>query len=50
MNTFKRLAAFAKKCRLFDNSQKDFHVKLSPLLDQHVLQEPRDGDEMGDVG
>ena len=50
VNTFKRVAAFAKKCRLFDNSQKDFHVKLSPLLDQHVLQEPRDGDEMGDVG
>ena len=50
VNTFKRWAAFAKKCRLFDNSQKDFHVKLSPLLDQHVLQEPRDGDEMGDVG
>ena len=47
VKTFKRWAAFVKKCR-FD-TQKDFHVKLRPLRDR-VLQEPRDGDEMGDVG
>ena len=28
VKTFKRWAAFVKKCRLFDNSQKEFQVKL----------------------
>ena len=33
VKTFKRWAAFVKKCRQFDNSQKDFQVKLGLAQD-----------------
>ena len=33
VKTFKRWAAFVKKCRLFDNSQKEFQVKLGLAKD-----------------